>query len=124
MTRSRNRFVTVILLLLPVLSGTARGQESTVYLSAPFPVGARVVGFAGAIAGDNPDVSVMYGNPAALAFLENSSIILTHTLEKSTDVMDENIAAPLFLRHDEVVPIALSVNHVGHLSNTTKNGFM
>lgn len=124
MTRSRNRFVTVILLLLPVLSGTARGQESTVYLSAPFQVGARVVGFAGAIAGDNPDVSVMYGNPAALAFLENSSIILTHTLEKSTDVMDENIAAPLFLRHDEVVGIALSVNHVGHLSNTTKNGFM
>jgi len=113
------------LLLLAGLSAAppARAQESTVYLSSPFQVGARAIGFAGAITGDNPDVSVMYGNPAALAFLDNSAIILTHTLEKSTEVMDENIAAPLFLKPGEAVGIALSLNHVGHVNTTDKNGF-
>ncbi len=112
-----------LLVFMLVLSSSGRGQESTVYLSAPFQVGARGIGLAGAITGDNPDVSVMYGNPAALSFLENTAIVLTHTLEKSTDVMDENVAAPIFLKRDEVVGIALSVNHVGHLSTSSNNGF-
>ena len=101
----------------------ARGQESTVYLSKPFQAGARSIGFAGAITGDAPDVSVMYGNPAALAFLDNSSILITHTYERSSNVMDENVAAPLFLRRGEVVGIAASVGHVGYLSRTPKNDF-
>ncbi len=104
-------------------AGTAVGQGSTVYLSVPFHVGARAIGFSGASVGDNPDVSVMYGNPAALSFLGNSSILLTHTLERSSNVMEENIAAPLFLRKGEVVSIALTVGHVGRLSQTDKNDF-
>jgi hypothetical protein len=123
MMRALHGILGFFLLLGVIPPHSAMGQESTVYLSSPFQVGARAIGFAGAITGDNPDVSVMYGNPAALAFLDNSSIILTHSLQKSTDVMDENIAAPLFLKKGEVVAIALSVNHVGHLANSEKNGF-
>jgi hypothetical protein len=103
--------------------GPALAQPSTVYFSAPVRVGARALAFAGAIEGDNPDASVMYGNPAALAFLENSSIILTHSLERSSDVMDENVALPLYLRRGEVVGVAASVNHVGHLYRSSRSPF-
>jgi hypothetical protein len=98
--------------LLWCLPGPA--QTRTVYFSEPVLVGARALSFARAVVGDNPDVTALYGNPAALSYLENSSIILTHTLEQSTNVMDENIAVPLFLRRGEVVGIAASVNHVGY----------
>jgi len=122
--RTMRTGVTWLLLAAGIVAAPrASAQESTVYFSTPFQVGARAIGFAGAITGDNPDVSVMYGNPAAMAFLENSAIILTHTLEKSTEVMDENIAAPLFLKPGEAVGIALSLNHVGRVNTTQKNGF-
>lgn len=109
--------------LLACSFGPASSQTTTVYLSRPFPVGARALGLAGAIAGDSPDISVMYGNPAALTFIDNSSILLTHTLERSSNVMEENIALPLFLRRGEVVGIAATVNHVGHLNQTSRNDF-
>ncbi len=109
--------------LLLALCAQAAAQQSTVYVSEPFRVGARTVSFAGANAGDSPDVSVIYGNPAALSFLDNSAIIVTHTFERSSGVMDENAAVPLFLRRGEVVGIAASVNHVGHLGTNGRSPF-
>jgi hypothetical protein len=90
-------------------------QTRTVYFSEPVLIGARALSFARAVTGDTPDVTVLYGNPAALSYLLNSSIVLTHTMEQSTNVMDENLAVPLFLRRGEVVGIAASVNHVGYV---------
>ncbi len=98
-------------------------QQSTVYFSEPFRVGARALSFAGAITGDNPDVTAMYGNPSALSFLENSDIVLNHGYVRSAGVMDENVAIPLFLRRGEVVGIALSVNHVGYVDEASSSPF-
>lgn len=110
-------------LLLPLLAATAEARQTTVYFSAPFRTGARGLGFAGAVAGDNPDASVISGNPAALSFLRNSDFVFTHTYERSSDVWDENVSVPLFLRRGEVVGISASVNHVGRVASSGRSPF-
>lgn len=96
----------------------AYGQSSTVYLTKPVQIGARGLALGGAMVSDNYDISGIYWNPATLAFLETSSIILSHSVERSSSLMSENLAIPLFIRKGETVGISFSVNHVGHL---TKN---
>lgn len=118
-----NRFTAAVLgaacLALP---GAIRAQ-TTVYLSEPTRIGARALGFAGAVAADNAEVTVMTVNPAALSFLPNSDIALTHVLQQRSEIMEENLAIPLFLRKGEVVGIALSLNHVGYATESFKTKF-
>ena len=113
----------LVFALAAAVMPAARAQVRTVYFSEPQLVGARGLSFAHAITGDNPDVTVLYANPAALSFLANSSLILTHAQQQSTRVYDENIAMPLFLRKGEVVGIAASVNHVGYATTDPLNPF-
>jgi hypothetical protein len=113
----------LVLALVCVPLSRSAAQSSTVYFSEPLQVGARALSFAGALAGDNPDVTVMYANPAAMSFLENSNLILNHGYIGSVGVMDENMAIPLFLRRGEVVGIALSVNHVGYVDEPSNTPF-
>lgn len=117
------RVSAVILVLLAMAVSSIATAQTTVYLSQPMKVGARALSFAGSVTGDNPDVTVMYVNPAALSFLDNSAIVATHAFARSANVMEENIGLPLFLRHGEVVGIALSVNHVGSLNKSENNNF-
>jgi hypothetical protein len=112
----------VAVLSVLVLPGRADGQ-TTVYLSQPSRVGARALGFAGAVASDNPDVTVMTVNPSALSYLESSDIIVSHLFQNHTEIMEENVAIPLFLRKGEVVGIALSVNHVGYATTSFATQF-
>lgn len=117
------RRVVPVLAVLGALLPAPAPAQSTVYLSHPMRVGARALGFAGSVSGDNPDATVLYVNPGALSYLTNSDIVVTHLYERSSGVMEENVAVPLFLRRGEVVGIAMSVNHVGHLVEPARNDF-
>jgi hypothetical protein len=112
-----------VLVVAGLLLPGGAGAQTTVYLSQPSRVGARALGFAGAVASDNPDVTVMTVNPGALSYLESSDMIVSHLYQNHTEIMEENVAIPLFLRRGEVVGIALSVNHVGYATTSFETQF-
>jgi len=68
------------------------------------------VSLANANISESADVSVMYENPAALGFLNNSSVFINHSQEYGPGGMQEDIAIPLVLQNS--VSLAVGWTHI------------
>jgi len=79
--------------------------------------------FADGIVSDKYDVSSMYINAASLAYLENSSLMLNHSEDRSIHASNENVALPLRLGAHETIAFALSVRHVGYVGQSENEEF-
>ncbi len=101
-------FVTVI----PVRE--TYGQESV----PDFSVGARNASLANSNISESSDVSVMYENPAAIAYLENRSIFVNHAQVKGSFSMQENLAVPVIMSSPIVIALGLDAFHSGLLGPT------
>ncbi|MBI1806201.1 MAG: hypothetical protein HYR76_04010 [Ignavibacteria bacterium] len=100
-----------------------RSQTISLYSSRPVNVGARAAGFAEAYVTDAYDANSMYWNPAALVYLQRSSIVMNHSQERIINTMNENIAVPFQIRRGEAVAIGLTVNHVGYIESSPNFDF-
>jgi len=72
---------------------------------------------------DAYDVTSMYWNPSALAFLQNYSLVMNHSMNVSKGMMIESIASPFRIKKGEVISIGLIMHHRGyldHISSTTE----
>ncbi len=121
--RAARRACALLCVLIAAGPAAAPAQVSSFLRERPFLSGARALGFADAYVADIHDVNSMYWNPAALVYLENSSIVLNHTLDRVSNIMNENAAAPVWMRRGEVVAAGFSVNHVGMLGKSATGDF-
>ena len=96
-----------------LLIGSAYGQESVLSSS----VGARNASMANANISESSDASVMYENPAALAYLDNGSILLNHSQANSSSGMRENLTVPVVLRSPVSIALGLDAYHFGYFRN-------
>ncbi len=87
-----------------------------------FP-GARAAGFADAFVSDAYDVTCMYWNPAALAYLRQMSVIATYSQERIIRGMEEDITFPLRVMEGEGLSAGLSANNVGYFGTQSKTPF-
>ncbi len=113
----------IVLMAILAIAGTASAQVISLYSSRPVAVGARAEGLANAYVGDAYDATALYWNPAALAFLETSSLVLDHSQEKTINSMNENLAIPFRIRKGEAFALGLTVNHVGYVGKTRDGAF-
>jgi hypothetical protein len=57
----------------------------------------------------------MYWNPSALAFLQNYSLVMNHSMDVSRGMMIESIASPFRIKRGEVISLGLIMHHRGYL---------
>ncbi len=95
-----------LFLLLTVCSYGVSGQTLT-----GFPVGARNTSMVNSNVAEATDVSVMYENPAPLAFLEHRGLLINHSQGMESRGMQESVAFPLFLKSPVVVAVGLDAYH-------------
>jgi hypothetical protein len=107
-----------ILVLSLTVTAASLGQTSTLFRPRTFNAGARALGFAEAFVADIYNVNSMYWNPASLVYMQNTSIVLNHGLDRTSNIMNENLSTPLFVKKGEVVAVGLSVNHIGSLQSS------
>jgi hypothetical protein len=121
--RAGRAIATALVLVLLALPSALDAQVTTVFRTRPFLSGARALAFADAYVSDVHDVNSMYWNPAALVYLQNTSVVLNHTLDRSSNIMNENVASPVYLRKGELASAGFSVNHIGHLGKSATGDF-
>ena len=99
-------------------------SQSLLYYTARtnFP-GARAAGFADAFVSDAHDVSSMYWNPGALAYLKQSSVILNYSQEQVIRGMEEDITFPFRVSEGEALTGGISVNNVGYFGTRSETAF-
>ncbi len=101
------------IVVLVVHTVPARSQATI----SEFPVGARNVSLVNANLAEASDISVMYENPAPLAFLENRTALFNHSMGNGLSGMQENVALPLILDSPFAVALGLDVYHQGYVGN-------
>lgn len=96
-----------------------RGQSQpvSVFHALPVATGARAVSFAEAYVADQTDVNMVYWNPAALAWLERSTLVINHSQQRTINALHENIVMPVRTRKGEAFAIGLTVDHVGYVGS-------
>jgi len=113
-TTERIRLLTTCCaLVLATHAGTAQTLISDAHLYGASP---RGFAMADAYCADENDVTSMYGNPGALGFLRNTSIVLTHQVEWTTQSAMEQVAVPYQLSRDVSLGISAVVARDGRLS--------
>jgi hypothetical protein len=96
----------------------AKGQTS--YFNTKYPlVGARAASLADALVAESYDANSMYSNPAALAYINKSAIVISHNSEKYFSAMADHIGFPVRTGSSETMAFGISVNHIGYLSKTS-----
>lgn len=119
---SAARFVLAGLLAL-ALHGELAGQTATLFRPRSLLSGARAIGLGDAFVADIYNVNSMYWNPATLVYMQHASVVFNHTLDRSSNMMNENISTPLFMRKGEVVAIGVMVSHLGEVSESPLSDF-
>lgn len=104
--------------LVLALFQQVQAQKIDVQNSRPVYTGARGLAFADALVADIYDVSSMYSNAAGLAFIQRSSILIDHSVERVIGSMNENVSVPLHLGTKETIAFGLSVHHVGYVGQS------
>lgn len=100
--------------LLSVLSISVMQSQTVTSYTTPFPgIGARAAALSDAYTAETYDVSSMYWNPAALVFLQKSSVVANHFQEPEHNAMNENVAIPL-LTESNALALSAAVAHIGY----------
>jgi hypothetical protein len=101
------------------LSVVACGQQIVPRLANPFgdfSVGARNISMADANMAESYDVSSMYENPAALAFIKDMRAFFNHSQGSQSNGMEEDIAYPIRLDDLMVMGIGANLYHSGFVT--------
>jgi hypothetical protein len=98
--------------VLAVNAGTAQVLVSNARV---YGVSPRGFALADAYCADNTDVTSMYGNPGALGYLRNTSVVLTHQVDWTTQSATEQLAVPYQLNRDISLGVAAVVSRDGKL---------
>jgi hypothetical protein len=112
-----------LLFLVAGLPGIMTSQNLVSYAAQSNFPGARAAGFADAFVSDAYDVSSMYWNPSALAYLKQLSVVVNHSQEKFIHAMEEDIAVPLRVEKGEAICAGASINHVGDFGTSSETDF-
>ncbi len=105
--------------LVLTFAGLMEAQTNTLFRPRSLQSGARALGFGDAYIADDNDINSMYWNPAALVYLQHTSLVLNHTLDRASNMMNESFATPLLMHKGEVFAMGVMLNHVGRLSESS-----
>jgi len=97
---------------LTILSGKLEAQSLPGGIHPLASAGARAVAMADAHVAEATDINNMYWNPAALAFLRRSSMIMNYTGSPGDGGSSFLFAAPLSTGQDQAVGLGLSYEEV------------
>lgn len=100
--------------LLVMLDCAVHAQYVAEYDRQPFGSSARAVALAYAYVGETHDPSVMYNNPAALAFLQHTSFVIDHSDEWTNRIMNDRVTLPLFIGDRIALGLGATLSHVGY----------
>ncbi len=84
-------------------------------------IGARNAALGNANMSEYHDITSMYENPAAIAFLGNASVALNHTQGNYRE-MQENLAFPLLYGQDQMLAVSAQVYNLGEISRSASFG--
>jgi hypothetical protein len=85
-------------------------------------IGARATALSDAYSTLSQDVSVMYWNPAAIAFLQTAGIIIDHQHMDRYRAMNDVAAFPLAAQDGYAVSLGIRLFQVGHLRSSEIEG--
>ncbi len=124
--RTGRTSVLFILIACAILAGagdTSFAQKITTYSSPPVAIGARSMAFADGMVSDIYDVSSMYVNAAALAYIQSSAVLYSHSEERFVHAIHENISIPLSLGAHQTMSFGISAQHVGYVGQSKNDEF-
>lgn len=81
-------------------------------------IGARSVALGSADMGEPHDISSMYADPAAIALLENPSVLLNH-VQGIGNEMQEDLAFPVVYTRDQMLAFGAEYYSLGELINSS-----
>ncbi|HTK82638.1 MAG TPA: hypothetical protein VL633_10130 [Bacteroidota bacterium] len=121
-THSLKRWVKNIVVVHLFMSSLVHGQiMNEVSTHLPLP-GARAAAMGDAYTAEAPDVLMMYWNPGALPFLEQTSVVFDHYSETPTHVMNDVIAVPVFLTENTTISLGGVLSHIGYITSGQLSG--
>ena len=118
-----NRYLTAYVACLILMVCFGQAQPIVVYHASPVPPGARAAALGGANAADPSDATIIYWNPAALAYVVGSSMVISHSQERNIHGSNENIVVPFKIRNGESFAVGLTVNHTGYIGQQSNSIF-
>jgi hypothetical protein len=111
------RRAVLALAALLALAGVPRLEAQSSAAFRTRQLHARALGFADAFLADIHDVNSMYWNPASLVYLQYTSVVANHGLDRTSMIMNESVTSPLFMSKGEVVALGVTMNHLGYLAD-------
>lgn len=97
-------------------TGTAVSQQ-TRHIRDPFGgIGGRAMAMAEAYSSEPHDVGSMYGNPAALAFLEQPALLVDYVRRPETRSTGYAVAVPLIVSRNQAFGLGFTYNRVSEPS--------
>jgi hypothetical protein len=109
------RTIIVGVSILIGIGTSALAQPPVQYGAQTYGIGARAAALAEAYISDPYDVTAMYWNPGALLYIQQPSIVITHSQDVSTKFMMDNVAIPLHSTRSEMIAVGVTLNHHGYL---------
>jgi len=99
---------------------TSFAQEYATTFIVP---GARAAANAESGVGDILDIASMYGNPASLAFLTSTDILLSHRKDWNEKIFHENLTVPVLLSTKVALGVGASAHRAGTFSSSSNLKF-
>lgn len=116
------KYITLIFITLILIPGCGVGQSKVGTTAAPFltiGVGSRAISMGGAFVSVCDDATALYWNPAGLARLERSEVLLVHT-QYLADMKFNYLGAVFKLPNDNAIGVSATMLDVGEMEVTTE----
>ena len=112
------RLVPICAIAMLSMAGRAFSQQSSGYHPLPVEGGARSAALGGVTAAEAFDPSSMYGNPAALLFIERRFLTVNHVQEVLDPSMSEGAAFAFPASREDMFGVGLMLTHTGNLNQS------
>ncbi|HYQ86221.1 MAG TPA: hypothetical protein VES59_03155 [Bacteroidota bacterium] len=101
-----------------MMTGHAFSQQLPDYHPLTVDGGARSAALGGVSAAEAFDPNSMYGNPAALLFIERRFLAVNHVQEVPDPSMSEGAAFAFPASREDMIGVGLTLTHTGNLNQT------
>ncbi|MBI3788509.1 MAG: hypothetical protein HY276_09695, partial [Ignavibacteriales bacterium] len=99
-------------------------SQTVISLRDPYTgVSARATAFADAYISETHDVGVLYWNPAALAFLSRSFVLMDYKYSPSSKFASYNLAIPFFTGRDQAFAVGFSFHAQPSMKDTSTSAY-
>lgn len=102
----------------------AHGQLRSEYLAPEKYLGARGTSLGDATGSDEYDIESMYRNPATLAYLRNTNVLVDQRHDYINHVFNENIAGRIFATHTMALGLGAGIESAGRFATADPYKFM